>query len=741
MSRSASTIGQAVSRIDGPDKLTGRAQYAADVHPEGTTYAYGVYSTIAKGRIVSIDTDAARRCPGVIDIFHHNNFPRLHRSPSNFDEGNVVDEKRVPFEDDYVYYSGQFVALVVADTFEHARAAAYQVTVDYDEDTATIANLDQAITAHGSQSAGDSERGDPAGAYDSAPHRIDATYTTPVETHNPMETHSTVARWVDGRLEVWDSTQGVIFTRNTLSRVFDLDPSQVIVHADFIGSGFGGKLWVWPGTIATAGAAREIGRPVQFVLPRMQMFTTAGHRAETRQHLRLGAEADGRLTSVRHETVNSVSHVGSFVETCGGSTEGLYDCDNLRISHATTTVDRGTPTPMRAPGAGVGLFALESAMDELAEQLDMDPLALRRKNFTAFDQGADRPYSSNHLLECYDRAADAFGWALRNPVVGSMRDGDQIIGWGMAACNWDAMRHPCDARVALYDDGTASVHCASQDIGTGTYTILAQVAGAELGLPLERIDVRIGDSTFPHGPLSGGSWATATLLPAIAQAARGAVDRLKGYATNPGAALAGTPVDELVYENGTINDGHGTTVSLADILKPQKLASAVGEAHTGGEPDSGYSFGSFGVHFVEVAWEPEIAHLEVRRVVSAIDAGQIINATSARNQVEGSIVMGLGSALFEATQYDERNARPANNNYAEYLVPVNADMPDIDVILLDHPDYELNEFGARGIGEIGLTGLQAAVANAVYHATGKRVRDLPIMLDKLMDEAASDTVD
>jgi len=731
---STSTIGTAVPRIEGPDKLTGRARYAADFQPQDLTHAYGVYSTISNGSVVSIDTSEAMKCPGVIEIFHHDNFPKLHRSPGKFPEENVVDEKRVPFEDNVVYHSGQFIALVVADTFEHARAAAYRVKVDYDS-SAGAATLAQGLEANGSDHANDSERGDPEGAYDSAPHKIDATYTTPVETHNPMEMHATTAEWINGRLVVHDSTQGVIFTRNTLSKVFDLDPSQLEVHADFIGSGFGGKLWVWPHCVATCAAARELGRPVQFMLPRQEMFTTVGHRPETRQHLRLASDDDGKLLSVRHENLNSTSPLGTVVEACGGSTEGLYNCENLRISHATVTTNRGTPTAMRAPGAGVGLFALESAMDELAEQLGMDPLELRRKNFTDHDQGADKPYSSNHLLECYDRAAQTFGWAERNHEPGSMRDGDVILGWGMAACNWDAMRNPCDARVTLRADGTATVHCAAQDIGTGTYTILAQIAAHELDLPVDRVKVMIGDSTFPHGPISGGSWATASMLPAVAEASRAAIKKIKEYAVDPGGPLAGANKKELVYEQGTIKDGNGKAVSVGDVLKPHSLISAMGEAHTGGTPTSEYSFGCFGAHFVEVSWEPEIARLKVRRVVSAIDAGAIINEKSARNQVEGAIVMGIGSALFEATEYDDRTARPVNNNYAEYLVPVHADMPDVNVILLDHPDYELNEFGARGIGEIGLTGMQAAVANAVHHATGKRVRDLPIMLDDLMDDA------
>lgn len=726
-------IGAALSRVEGPDKLTGRARYAADFHPESMVYAYGVYSQISKGRIVSIDTDAAMQMPGVIDVFHHNHFPTLYRSPSSFADENMVDELRTPFEDDRVLYAGQFVALVVADTFEHARDAAYRVHVDYDAESAA-ATLAQGQQTYGVTEANRNERGDADNAFASATVQIDATYTTPVETHNPMEMHATTARWSDGKLIVHESTQGVIFARNTLAKVLDVDPSDVEVHADYIGSGFGGKLWLWPHSLATCAVSRVLDRPVQFMLPRQQMFTTSGHRPETSQRVRLGADRDGHLLSISHDSVNSSSSMSTFVEATGGSTASLYKCENLRVTHSAAQVDRGAPTAMRAPGAGVGLFALESAMDELAIALDIDPLELHRRNFTDTDPSSGKPFSSNQLLVAYDQAAERFGWSKRNPEVGSMRDGELILGWGMAACNWDAMRNPCDARVAIHRDGRVTIHCASQDIGTGTYTILAQTAADILQVDIDRVQVAIGDSTFPHGPISGGSWATATLLPAVAEASRAAIGQLKDYAVLANGPFAQAEADDLTYASGTVSNGNGKSYGPGDILDPQHLASATGQAHTDGTPDNGYAFGSFGVHFVEVSWDPEIADLQVRRVVSAIDAGAIINDKTARNQVEGAIVMGLGSALFEATEYDDRTARPVNNNYAEYLVPVNADLPDLDVILLNYPDYELNEFGARGIGEIGLTGMQAAVANAVHHATGLRIRDLPITLDKIMDD-------
>ena len=728
-----SIIGAGVPRIDGPDKLSGRANYAADNLPPNLAYGYGVFSTVASGKVSQLSVDEARNMPGVIDIFHHGHFPTLYHTPSSLAQGNKVEETRLPFEDERVYYEGQFVALVVADTFENARAAARRVKVTYSADKA-VANLEQGLEANGTRAgSGNHERGDAASAFDSAATTIDVTYRTPVETHNPMEMHASTAWWDNGDLTIFDASQGVVVAKGALSKIFAMPPERITVHAPYIGSGFGSKLWTWPHAIATAAASRELGRPVQLVVPRQQMFTTTGHRPETRQRLRLATDDNGKLVSLRHESINTTSFTDQYVETCGSVTKSLYSCPNLTVSHETTQVNRGTPTSMRAPGAAPGLFALESAIDEMADAAGVDPVQFRLDNYAERDESKDLDFSSNHIVEATNQAAERFGWADRNPQIGSMREGREIVGYGMAACNWEALKMACDARVSIRADGTAFASCATQDIGTGTYTIVAQTVSDVTGIPIDRITVKLGDSSYPDGPVSGGSWATATTLPAIAGAARNALDEMKRYATGSNGAFAGVSGEELEVANGGLRNADGRQVSFAEILEAGRYGSADGEAHTEAA-DSKYSYRSFGAHFVEVRWDPGISHLRVARVVSAIDVGKVINETTARNQVEGAVVMGIGMGLFEATEYDERNARPVNNDYAEYVVPVHADQPEIDVILLDYPDLAFNEYGARGIGEIGITGLAAAVANAVHHATGKRIRELPITLDKLMDD-------
>lgn len=730
---SSDIIGAARPRIDGPAKLSGAAAYAADHFPPNLAYAYGVFSTIAAGEITSIDISRAKRMPGVIEIFHHENFPQLHRTPSSMAQQNKVDESRLPFEDNKIHYGGQFVALVVADTFENARDAAHHVDVAYRVDT-PVTSLAQALNKASPKPADPKkhERGHPDRAYAEADHKIEATYTTPVETNNPMEMHATTAHWDNGRLTFHEASQGVVFAKHTMATIFGMEPAHVDARAPFIGSGFGSKLWIWPHAVACAAAARELDRPVQLVVPRHQMFTTTGHRPATRQKIRLATDDHGKLVSVSHDSVNSTSFVNRYVETCGSCTKSLYGCNNLRVTESTAQVNQGTPTSMRAPGAAEGLFALESAMDEMAETIGMDPLEFRRRNYTEHDGSKNLPFSSNHLREAYDKAADKFGWSARNPKIGSMTSGDEILGWGVAACNWEAIKRDCDARVALRADGTAFASCATQDIGTGTYTIVAQTVASLTGLPLDKIKVELGNSDYPSGPLSGGSWATATALPAIHNATAHAIDRLKNYATEDDGVFAGQDADQLRFADGKLR-GNGQSVDFDKVLKAKRIGDAVGRAHTQAARGDQYSFRSFGAHFVEIGWDPGISRLRVHRVVSAIDVGQIVNATTAANQVEGAIDMGISMALFEATEYDHRTGMPVNNNYAEYLVPTHADQPDsVDVILLDHPDYRFNELGVRGIGEIGITGMAAAVANAVYHATGKRVRDLPIRIEDLM---------
>lgn len=735
---SESIMGASPRRVDGRLKVTGAAHYASDHQPRGMVFAYGVYSTVASGSIKSLDIDAARRSPGVLEILHHGNFPQaFHTSPVPFSlagvlSGSRTDEKRLPFEDNVVRYAGQFVALVVADTFEHAREAAYKVKVSYSE-SAAAANLEQGLKRKAAADGGQGhKRGDPAGAFDGGAQTVDATYTTPVETHNPMEMHATVAMWDNGKLVVYESTQSVVVHRNTLAQIFGLPTERVEVRAPFIGSGFGGKLWIWPHSVAACAAAKVVGRPVQLVIPRAQMFTTVGHRPETRQRMRLAADGKGKLVSLRHESLNTTGIGDQYVENCGGMSASLYSCANVEVTHGTVQVNRGAPTSMRAPGAAPGLFALESAIDELAERCKMDPLAFRQLNWAEQNEQENLPWSGNHLREALAQGAERFGWANRKPGIGSMRDGHEIVGYGMAQCNWDAFRTPCEARVSLTAGGRAVVYCGGQDIGTGTYTVLAQCVSDITGLPLDRITVELGNSSYPPAPVSGGSWMTASALPAVAEATRVALTQLKSFAASEEGGLPNAKAEAITVSNGRLQDG-STSLEFAEVLKKLKIASAEGEAHTGMADTKKHAFSSFGAHFVEVRWDPGISRLRVSRVVSAIDVGKVINGKTARNQVEGAIVMAIGMALFESTDYDERNGMPVNNNYAEYVVPVHADQPEIDVILLDYPDYNLNEYGARGVGEIGVTGLAAAVANAVYHATGKRVRNLPITLEKLMD--------
>lgn len=731
---SPAIIGQPLDRIDGRLKVTGLANYAADNPTDTVAYAAGVMSTIANGRIVALDTAAAERAPGVRAVFHHGNMPPLHRVPDAMQHHLKAAEERTPLEDERVYYAGQFVALVVADTLEQARWASHLVRVTYEESTPVIA-LDDGMKAHGLKPQKDEEsrRGDAAAAFAAAAVKLDATYTTPVEVHCAMEMHATLARWEDDRLVVHDSTQWVVGQAKSLAHCLGIPPENVELHAPYIGGGFGSKLFLWPHAVLAAVAARALRRPVKLVLPRQHHFTTAGHRPATRQRMRLAADREGRLTALLHDSISHTSLVTEYVESCGHATPWLYQCDNVSVTGSTVAVNVGTPTSMRAPGIESGLFPLESALDELARQLGLDPVELRRRNLPRRDQEKDAPWSSFHFGDCLRIATDRFGWARRDPTPGSMRDGREILGWGFAAATWPAHRHEASARVELRPDGRVRVVCATQDIGTGTYTVLAQVVSELTTLPFDRIDVAIGNSTYPPGPISGGSMATATVVPAVAAATRQALARLFDSATRPGALLAMKDPASLRLRDGAIVDNDGRRVPLREALAREREVPVVGEAHTApGEEQKQYSFRSFGAHCVEVRWDPGISRLRVMRVVSAIDAGRIINRKTALSQVQGAIVMGLGAALLEHAVYDPRNGRVVTDNLADYLVPVHADAPVMDVTLLDRPDPHIGDFGARGLGEIGITGITAAVANAVAHATGRRIRDLPITIESLL---------
>jgi xanthine dehydrogenase YagR molybdenum-binding subunit len=585
----------------------------------------------------------------------------------------------------------------------------------------------------------ESQRGDADAAFQSAPVKIDQTYVTPTEVHNPIELHATVATWDKGKVTLYETSQAVMNHREVLYQMLGVPRENVRVVSHFLGSGFGGKLWPWSHSILAAGVAREVGAPVKLVVTRQSMFQTVGHRPRTQQRFRIGANREGKLASIHHEYLNQTSILDDYTEGCGEATPFLYSVPNLRVASAISRANIGTPTAMRGPGAVPGLFAMESAMDELAVALQMDPIELRRRNEPQQDESRKVPFSSRHLLECMQVGAEKFGWARRDPRVGAMKRDGLTVGWGMAACTWGAMRADTNASVEIGRDGTATVTTATQDIGTGTYTVLALVVAEATGIPIEKIDVRLGDTMLPPGPISGGSWVTASVVPAVSNAARAAVRSLLTMATSgPKAPFAGVKPDDLQLTNGRISrkSDPSSGVPLGDVLARANVRSAVGDGQSGSSFTSQeakeYSLHSFGAQFAEVTWQPETARLRVSRFVSVIDAGRILNPKPARNQIEGAVVMGIGMALFEAARYDKRYGAPINSNLADYIVSTNADAPAIDVTFLDHPDTKLNELGARGVGEIGLAGTAAAIASAVYHATGVRVRELPVRIEDLL---------
>jgi xanthine dehydrogenase YagR molybdenum-binding subunit len=731
-----SVIGAALPRIDGPAKTTGTALYSADYHFPGLLYAVPVPATIASGRIRSIDTSRAENMPGVVRVLHRANAGQLYR-PVPDDPNIRVDERRPPFEDDVVYYAGQYVAAAIAKTLEQAQAAADTVRVDYDP---AKPELEPNLFAAANELKVAHLRGDVEAAFRGAPVQFDATYVTPVETHNPIEMHATVAVWEGNNVTLYETTQSLVNHRAAMAQILGIPKENVRIVMRYLGSGFGGKLWPWPQAAVAAVAARQLNRPVKFVLSRRMMFTCAGHRPRTEQTVRLGATPEGKLISLEHDYANHTSMVGQYGENCGEATPFFYSCPNLRIRSAIVKHNVGTPTPMRGPGAVPGLFAIESAIDELAIKLKMDPVEFRLKNEPAHDESNGLPFSSRHSRECMELGAQKIGWSKRTPAVGSMRRGDLIYGLGVAACTWPAQRQPCEVAVELTQDGTARVSCATQDIGTGTYTIFAQIVSGRTGVPLNKVQVVLGDSRLPPGPLSGGSMVTGTVVPALVKACDAAAKNLFKIAVRtPGTPFHDKKPELLALTRGRIHErdqAASSGVPFTEILKSAHIQGAAGEGKSPSSKEDPktqkVSLHSWGAQFAEVTWDPGIARLRVSRVVSVIDVGRVINQKTARNQVEGAIMMGIGMAMLEHTVYDRRNARPVNDNLADYLVATCPDTPEIDVTFLDYPDPVLNEYGARGVGEIGLAGVAPAITAAVYQATGVRVRELPVRIEDLL---------
>jgi xanthine dehydrogenase YagR molybdenum-binding subunit len=729
-------IGTPTSRIDGRAKVTGEAKYAADYNTERLVYGAVVTSTIAKGRIKQIDTSAAKRVEGVVDVLTHKNRSAMADKDDAWKD-DVAPEKGSPFRplyDDKIRFSHQPIALVLADEWETALFAATLIHIEYEEQphvTDLHAQRDKAFVVEKPEK----PRGDAANAYAASEVRHEAEYFIPTEHHNPMELFAATVIWEGhGKLTVYDKTQGVQNVQRYLCKVFNKESDDVRVLSPFMGGGFGAGLRPQYEAILAVLGALALQRSVRLVLTRAQMYAL-GHRPATIERLALGAKRDGTLDAITHEAIAVTSQFEDFSRNDTGWAGLLYKSPNTKFEHKLTRLDVSTPSDMRAPGAATGVYALESAMDELAVALKLDPVELRLRCYSDRDQNEDLPYTSKQLRECYRQGAEAFGWSKRNPQPRSMRDGHDLVGWGMASGVWEALQMPTAARIVLTANGHAEVSCAASDIGTGTYTIVAQVAADSLGLPIENISVKLGDSTLPQAPVEGGSWMAASASHAVvAAAAEVRKELLAAAKAVKDSPLADAQSEDVVLADGKIvsRSDSNRAVSIADAMRQSAADRIVKEKKNEFGEDSSHARNTHSAIFAEVKIDEYLGIIRVTRVVNAVAAGRILNTKTASSQIMGAVVGGIGMALHEEAVYDHNFGRIMNANIAEYHVPVNADIHDIEVIFVEEPDERVNPLGIKGVGEIGIVGVAAAIANAVYHATGKRVRDLPITLDKVM---------
>ncbi|MEA2760425.1 MAG: xanthine dehydrogenase YagR molybdenum-binding subunit [Methylobacteriaceae bacterium] len=728
-------IGTPTSRIDGRAKVTGQAKYAADYNTERLAYGAVVTSTIAKGRIKRIDTASAKGVQGVLDVLTHEKRPPMADKDEAWKD-DVAPEKGSPFRplyDDKIRFNHQPIALVLADEWETALFAATLLHVEYEEQphvTDLHAQRAKAFLVEPEKS-----RGDAARAFAASAVRHEAEYFIPTEHHNPMELFASTVIWEGGgKLTVHDKTQGVQNVQRYLCNVFNKPSDDLRVLDPFMGGGFGAGLRPQYECVLAVLGALALQRSVRLVLTRAQMYAL-GHRPATIERLALGAKSDGTLNAITHEAIAVTSQFEDFSRNDTGWPGLLYKSANTKFGHKLARLDVSTPSDMRAPGAATGVYALESAMDELAVALQLDPVELRLRCYSERDQNENLPYTSKQLRECYRQGAEAFGWSKRNPQPRSMRDGAELVGWGMASGVWEALQMPTAARIVLTANGHAEVSCAASDIGTGTYTIVAQVAADSLGLPIENISVKLGDSTLPRAPVEGGSWMAASASHAVVAAADEVRQELltSAKAMND-SPLADAKLEDVVLAKGKLVSSKDSSraVSIADAMRHGGADRIVKEKTNEFDDDPSHARNTHSAIFAEVKVDEELGIIRVTRVINAVAAGRILNTKTAGSQIMGGVVWGIGMALHEETVYDHNFGRIMNANIAEYHVPVNADVHDIKVIFVDEPDETVNPLGIKGVGEIGIVGVAAAIANAVYHATGKRVRNLPITLDKLM---------
>jgi xanthine dehydrogenase YagR molybdenum-binding subunit len=745
----ASQLGKPVLRIDGVAKVTGTARYPSDEPVRNPAFAYLITSTIARGRIESFHLEAARAVPGVLDILTYQNVGSGFEAPMGPDGKPTT----TTLESSQVWHAGQIIGIVLAETFEAAREAANKAIVSYAEEapSATFDSPGVTVRPHKPEKSPDPKKGDAAAAFATAPVKIDQRYSTPTQHHNPIELFSVTCAWSDGKLTIYEPSQFMWGTKASVARQLKVNADDVRAISRFIGGAFGSK-GPNPRTQWIARAAQRIGRPVKLVPTRDQGFTIATHRAETQQHIQLGATADGRLVSFFHEGWEVTSRPSPYNVAGVESTARMYACPNIETAVNVVHADRATPGFMRAPPETPYMFALESAMDELAHELRMDPIELRRINDTKTDPVDGKEFSSRSLMKCFDQAAAQFGWNRRVASPGATRDGDWLVGRGCATACYPSNLGPAAARVALTADGKALVQIAGHEIGTGAYTTVAIVAARALGIELEDVTVQMGDSNLPPLMIAGGSNNAASASLVVAKACEQIRERIAHAAVNTQASLFhGLEISSLVLADGKLKGPSQEEPLAAAVARagrrievyvenvPQGLApSAVADMEKGkpsmlsGADRKDFTTYAFGAHFVEVGVHHLTREVRVRRVVSAFAAGTIVNAMAAHSQFMGGTIWGLSAALHEETEMDARAARYVNNNLADYLVPVNADIPDIEIIMVPEEDARVNTLGIKGIGEIGIVGMNAAVANAVFNATGTRIRALPIRPEKLL---------
>lgn len=742
MPQSQPHVGAARSRVDGPAKVTGTAKYAAEFDAPGLLHGYVVSSAVARGRIARIDTRAAEAVPGVVRVYTHENRPRTAWFDYKYhDETSPPGSPLRPLYDAQILYSGQPVALVVAEEFGIARYAASLVRIDY-ESSEHLTDLERAQAEayvpkkkRNGIATPPKPRGDARGAFENAPVKVRGEYRVAIEHHNPMEPHASTVIWEEGgRLTVHDKTQGPQNSQRYVAGVFGLKEQDVRVVSPFVGGAFGSGLRPQYQLFLAVMAALDLERPVRVSLTRDQMFTI-GYRPATIQKVALGAGRDGMLQAVLHDAVAGTSRFEDYQEVVVNWSSLLYPCDNVELDYKLARIDTYTPCDMRAPGATLGVFALECAMDELAYAAGIDPLELRLRNYGEKDGIEGKPFTSKELKACYGTAAERFGWSRRDPRPRSMRDGSELVGWGMATGVWEAMMQETSARAVLTADGRLEVATATADIGTGTYTILTQIGADALGLRMEDVTARVGDSSLPTSPVEGGSWAAGSAVEAACRKVR---EELLGHARRmEGSPLANAGVDHVRFRGGRIElaSDPSRSVAIGDAMRAAGIDRI--EAEETASPDASvqkrYAGYTHSAIFAEVKIDEELGVVRVTRIVNAVAAGRILNLKTARSQILGGVVFGIGMALEEETLPDHRLGRFMNHNIAEYHVPVNADIHDIDIVFVEEHDDKASPIGVKGLGEIGIVGTAAAIANAVFHATGKRIRELPITIDKLLD--------